>query len=221
MAQDGICSQTMGPLEIEVKFHIPNLSALKKNIIKRGAMSCGKSFETNLRFEDSRESFKKKQCLLRLRKDTKTRLTFKSAPTQNDSQFKIRREMEVVVNDFDGMKEILTAVGFRIQQIYEKWRETFRWKDTILCIDTMPFGNFLEIEGSKDGILEAAAMLNLDWENRILTNYLHMFSIIKQNLGLSFNDLTFDNFSNIQIDIISFLPFFQPSGGAEILRKPA
>ena len=128
--------------------------------------------------------------------------------------------MEVVVNDFDGMKEILIAIGFRIQQVYEKWRETFRWKDTILCIDTMPFGNFLEIEGSKDGILEAAAMLDMDWENRILTNYLHMFSIIKQNLGLSFNDLTFDNFSNIQIDIIAFLPFFQLSRSAAKQHKP-
>lgn len=199
----------MDPLEIEVKFHIPEISMLKDKIVRTGATSCGKTFETNFRFEDRRGSLKKTNCLLRLRQDQKSRLTFKSPPLQNDSQFKIRREIEVVVNDFDGMKNILIALGFQVQQVYEKWRETFQLDDTILCIDTMPFGNFLEIEGSKNGIMEAAAMLNLDWENRILMNYLHMFSIIKRNLGFSFDDLTFDNFSEIQIDTSAFVPLFR------------
>ena len=82
-----------------------------------------------------------------------------------------------------------------LRQIYEKYRETFTIKSACLCLDTMPFGDFLEIEGDKAAIRALAERLSLPWEHRILTNYLNIFATIKTNHGLGFNDVTFDNFA--------------------------
>lgn len=116
--------------------------------------------------------------------------------------------MEVEVSDFPTMKLILESLGYHKEQTYEKWRETFTLNDTMLCIDKMPYGNFLEIEGKKENIRNLACKIDLRWEERILTNYLAMFCLIRQKSELSFSDVTFDNFKNFDIDFGEYLPFF-------------
>lgn len=194
-------------LEIEVKFYISNISTIRDKVISLGAESMGRIFETNICFEDSQKNLFKNRSLLRLRKDNRTRLTFKSLPhTKNqekNADFKIFREQEVEVSDFAVMKSILESLGFHKERVYEKWRETFILNGVTLCIDEMPFGNFLEIEGEKEDIVEAASKTGMAWENRILSNYLHMFEIIRQKFKLKFNDITFENFKNIKLNIPS------------------
>jgi len=194
-------------LEIEVKFHIRDISTIRDRIITLGAESSGRIFETNICFEDSEKNLFKNRSLLRLRKDSRTRLTFKSLPhTKNqdkNADFKILREQEVEVSDFAVMKSILESLGFHKEIVYEKWRETFVLNGVNLCIDEMPFGNFLEIEGEKEDIIEVAAKTGMAWDNRILINYLHMFEIIRQKFKLKFNDITFENFKNIKLNIPS------------------
>jgi adenylate cyclase class 2 len=60
-------------------------------------------------------------------------------------------DWEVEVNDFGTMGLIRESLGFHKEQIYEKWRETFALNDTLLCLDTQPFGDFLKIEGDQKG----------------------------------------------------------------------
>ena len=197
----------MNILEIEVKFYIHDISTIRDRIISLGAESMGRIFETNICFEDSGKNIFKNKSLLRLRKDNRTRLTFKSLPhTKNqgkNADFKILREQEVEVSDFAVMKSILESLGFHKERVYEKWRETFVLNGVNLCIDEMPFGNFLEIEGEKEDIIEAASKTGMAWDNRILLNYLHMFEIIRQKFKLKFNDITFENFKNIKLNIPS------------------
>ena len=199
-------------LEIEVKFYISNISTIRDKVISLGAESMGRIFETNICFEDSQKNLFKNRSLLRLRKDNRTRLTFKSLPhTKNhekNTDFKILREQEVEVSDFAVMKSILESLGFHKERVYEKWRETFVFNGINLCIDEMPFGNFLEIEGEKEDIVEAASKTGMAWNNRILINYLHMFEIIKQKFKLKFNDITFENFKNIKLNIPSSSSFW-------------
>jgi adenylate cyclase class 2 len=134
-------------IETEVKFHLTDVEPVRNTIIKLGADSKGRVFETNLRYENKNNDLIKSKSLLRLRKDTKTTLTFKSGLESEDNEFKSLRELEVEVSDFNRMKLILEALGFHKEQIYEKYRETLILNGTTLCIDAMPFGNFLEIEG--------------------------------------------------------------------------
>jgi adenylate cyclase class 2 len=114
-------------------------------------------------------------------------------------------ELEVEVNDFDTMRRILEALGFHHEQVYEKWRETLVLDDTQFCLDSMPYGDFLEIEGPKQEINNFAVQLGLQWNQRILLNYLHIFEILQNKLNLDFSDITFDNFKHIKVDLTDYL----------------
>lgn len=196
-------------LETEVKFYLPNIDSIRTRLIDLGAVFKHRAFETNIRFEDPEKSLIKKKSLLRLRKDKKITLTFKSEPPLQDDQFKILKEFEVEVSDFDAMEHILKSLGFKEEQVYEKWREIYVFGDTHLCLDTMPYGDFLEIEGTKESIQQLALKIGLLWEKRILLNYLAIFDIIKRQLNLSFYDVTFGNFNNIQFDMAQYLKLIE------------
>jgi adenylate cyclase, class 2 len=199
----------MNHLETEVKFYLSNMDAVRSRIVGIGAGFKKRSFETNIRFEDAEKTLIQKKSLLRLRKDTKATLTFKAEPPVKDNQFKILQEFEVDVSDFDAMEHILQSLGFRKEQVYEKWREIYVVEETQLCLDTMPYGDFLEIEGSKESIRQLASQIGLIWERRILLNYLTIFDILKRRLNLSFYDVTFSNFNNIRFDMAHFLKLIE------------
>jgi adenylate cyclase, class 2 len=199
----------MNCLETEVKFYLANIDAVRSRIVRLGADFKSRSFETNIRFEDAEKTLIQKKSLLRLRKDKKATLTFKAEPPVKDNQFKILQEFEVEVSDFDAMERILKSLGFREEQVYEKWREIYAVGDTHLCLDSMPYGDFLEIEGKKESIKQLASQIGLLWEKRILLNYLAIFDIIKRQLNLSFYDVTFSNFSNIRFDMVQYLKLIE------------
>ncbi len=195
----------MKQLETEIKFYLPDLPSIRQRIMDLGAESRGRFFENNVRFEDALLTLKKKKSLLRLRRDRNTKLTYKSTPPEPDHQFKTMRELEVEVSDFDTMHLILEALGFHREQVYEKWRETLVLNHTQFCLDSMPYGDFLEIEGQKQDIINFAVRLGLRWDRRILLNYLHIFEILQNNLNLNFSDVTFDNFKHVEVDLIDYL----------------
>ena len=195
----------MEQLETEIKFYLADLPAIRQLLVEMGAHSNGRSFESNIRFEDRHRNLKKQKSLLRLRQDRKVRLTFKSKPPEDNDQVKILKELEVEVSDFDTMHHILEALGFHREQVYEKWRETLVLDRTHFCLDSMPFGDFLEIEGSIQDIRKFADRLDLPWNQRILLNYLEIFEILKNKLQLDFFDLTFGNFNHVKVDLVDWL----------------
>jgi adenylate cyclase class 2 len=170
-----------------------------------GAESKGRVFESNVRYEDENHTLIRKKSLLRLRRDAKTILTFKSSPPVASTQFKVFNELEVVVSDFETMDQILQKLGFHPEQLYEKWRETLILDQALFFLDTMPYGTFLEIEGSEKDIRAYADSLGLSWHKRILLNYLEIFEIIRKNRGFKFKDLTFKNFESVRVDMAALL----------------
>ncbi len=199
----------MSPLEIEVKFFLEDPDAVRERIASTGAVFSGKSMENNIRFEDRDHSLILRKSLLRLRRtDDRNLLTFKGESPDTDGEFKIHRETEVTVNDFDAMVTILDGIGYRPAQRYEKIRETWRLDDTELCLDRMPYGNFLEIEGERETIKDTARQLGLNWSERIVDNYLSMFERLKTELRLGFHDVTFDNFQQVRVNFGSYKHLF-------------
>ncbi len=190
----------MPHLEIEVKFFLPQLDPVRDRLLQMGAVSMGRHREYNLRYEDQHQSLLRRKALLRLRRDSRAHLTFKAPPAVPDDQFKVLQELEVQISDFDTMDAILQALGYHREQVYEKWRETLTLKQLKCCLDTMPFGNFLELEGSRDRIQSVAEKLALEWPERILQNYLEIFTRLKNEYNLPFNDVTFANFGNHPVD---------------------
>lgn len=202
----------MTDLEIEVKFYISDLEPILRRMDAMGAASQGKWFEINLRFEDPDQSLLRKNSLLRLRRDFRNRLTFKSSPDSSageDGQFKVYRELELEVSSFEVMVRILESLGYHVEQTYEKQRETFHYGNLEICADTLPFGDFLEIEGEKEAIRSMACQLGLAWEQRILQNYLGIFEYIRKKTGMKFTDVTFANFEKVVQDLSGHIRHFE------------
>jgi adenylate cyclase class 2 len=199
----------MDALEIEVKFHISSVSALRDAVINSGALHHGKVFEENIRFENQDQTLQGQGILLRLRRDGGNVLTLKTKTENPDPSFKIHHEFEVLVSDLDTMQTILEKLGFYPAQVYEKWRETFCLGSAEILIDRLPYGDFLEIEGDRDQILRITQMLGLDWNRRITMNYLDMFDIIRKNERLKFHDVSFENFKDIRFDAAKYVSLFE------------
>ena len=148
-----------------------------------------------------------------MRRDQKVTLTFKQVPSEINTQFKVMKELEVEVGDFDTMHHILKALGFHHEQTYEKWRETLVLNRTYFCLDSLPFGQFLEIEGSEKDIQNYGGKLDFSWDQRILLNYLQIFEILQKKLMLNFSDVTFDNFKNVKSDLAEYLTLLTAGDG--------
>ncbi len=194
-------------VEIEVKFIAEDIARLRSRLVGLGASSRGEILETNYRYDDHAGRLLATQCLLRLRRDRHALLTFKRPRPDKGAEFKIYDEYEVVVEDFESMHRILTAIGFQRVQIYEKRREVFPLQGVLVCVDRLPFGDFIEIEGQPERIRETARQLEFPWRRRILTNYLHIFETLRRDLHLAFQDLTFDNLRTV------------PAGARDIIRQ--
>jgi adenylate cyclase class 2 len=201
-------------IESEVKFHLPDPAAMRGRLLALGARSLGRSHERNLRFESADGALLRRRTLLRLRQDRKVTLTFKSPLPAANPDVKQMRELEVEVNDFDGMQAILGSLGFHPVQTYEKWREPLLMGSTVFCLDALPYGDFLEIEGPAAEIPRLARMLELDWESRILATYLEIFARLKTRYNLPFSDLTFRNFEGASASVLDCLPQLTAGGAS-------
>ena len=196
-------------LEVEVKFLVADLAGVRARLVASGAEpGAPRIYERNVRFDTADEELLGRQSLLRLRQDSRVRLTYKGLAAQDAaSEAKIREEIEVTVSDFDGLAAILSRIGFAAVQTYEKYRETFHWGDVEVVLDELPCGDFVELEGPSDHRLKAAAnALGLDWSRRVLANYLALMELARQTFDLPFRDLTFANFAAHPVRLDSLLP---------------
>ena len=191
-------------LEVEAKFQIDDLSAVRTQLLASGAkLKKPRVFEKNTVYDDSQQSLKKSLRLIRLRQDEKIKLTFKGPPpadVEAVSEVKVREEIELEISDFDKMEQIIGRLGYQPAVVYEKYRETFDLDGVEVVLDELPYGNFVELEGAETAIKTVSGELGINWDKRMNTNYLGLLESVKVTYDLEFIDLTFENFSGIQID---------------------
>ena len=186
--------------EIEVKFLISNLPALLEKIQSLGALTLRpRMLEVNLRFDTHDMKLSERAQVLRLRQDDQAVLTFKS-PGEIVNGVISRTELEVVVSDFQTTRAILEALGFQVFMTYEKYRQNFKLNELVASVDEMPYGNFIELEGSSPEHVRATAdLLGLDWNQRINLSYTALLGLYNQNTGHTFRDLSFETFSGLRV----------------------
>jgi adenylate cyclase class 2 len=191
-------------LEVEVKFFVPDLTVIRERLLAGGAeIVKPRIYEHNIRYDNAWDGLLRKGRLLRLRQDKIARLTYKGIPPEEiQSEVKVREELEIEVSDFETTADILTRIGFEEKQVYEKYRETFQLGQVEVVLDEMPFGDFVELEGEEKYIRETADLLQLDWDKRILDNYLALMSRLKEYHNLPFDNLTFENFADLDISVV-------------------
>jgi adenylate cyclase class 2 len=186
--------------ELEVKFYLANLDGVEKTLEGAGAILVQpRTYERNLRFDTPEGRLTRSAQLLRLRRDSANRLTYKG-PSEVEDGVAVRTEIEFTVENFENAQALLEALGYQVSMIYEKYRTVYELGGTLVTLDEMPFGNFAEIEGRDGTTIQAVCIqLGLSWELRTLHSYAVLFQALKKNLELLFRDLTFENFAEIKV----------------------
>ncbi len=186
--------------ETEVKIAVPDLAAVESRLQTLGAEQLApRVFERNVRYEDAVGSLSPAGKVLRLRMDTRARLTFKAERDATNTAVNIREELEVEVSDFDTADLILNRLGFQSAWTYEKYRTTYRFGGCEVDLDELPYGTFVEIEGEETAIRAALEALQLANRVNIPASYSTLFFTLKARLGVAFNDLTFANFDGVTL----------------------
>ena len=187
--------------ETEAKFYVRDLSRIKSRLVEMDArLIQERILETNIRFDLPGAPMRAQGRVLRLRRDTSTKFTYKSAST-NEQGVLSREEIEFGVEDFEKAKRFLEALGYQKLVYYEKYRTTYELDDTLIMLDELPYGNFVEIEGSTvDAIRAIADSLNLNWGTAIGTSYNALFDRARTALNLSLQDLSFAEFADIKAE---------------------
>ena len=189
-------------LEIEVKFYktAAEWVTLPASLEQIGAvLTAPRVYERNVRYENSSYSLTAAHKVIRLRQDSRVRLTYKEPSAAPINGVQARTELEVTVSDFETMDAILGKLGYFPAWEYEKYRTTYTWNETEIVLDEMPYGYFVEIEGPSSQIEAAIQSLNWDKQPRIKASYSDLFFQLKARLGLRFIHLTFENFKDVAL----------------------
>lgn len=177
-------------LECELKYLGVDLEALSDCLKAVGSDGSGRYFESNIVFDYNDRSLKKAGTLLRLRsKRGKSVLTVKRPPENEvPSALKVFEEIESEVEDFDTVKRALEAVGLQVTFAYEKVREKWAYMDCVICLDQLPFGNFVEIEGTEATVPACAEALGLTENDTTKLTY-HALNIEhREQKGMDFDE---------------------------------
>ncbi|HEX8071780.1 MAG TPA: class IV adenylate cyclase [Pyrinomonadaceae bacterium] len=148
--------------EIEKKYRVTEAAALVlgARLAACGAEARGVEFEENTLYAGP--GLDERTTALRLRRvGARAWLTYKQrSPTT--AGIKRQREDETEVGDADALADILDALGYRPALVYEKRRATWLYGGAEVLVDELPFGWFVEIEGSEEAINEVEQRLGLD-----------------------------------------------------------
>jgi adenylate cyclase class 2 len=187
--------------ETEAKFYVRDLERIKNSLKNLGAhLIQPRVSEMNLRFDLPDASLRSERRVLRLRRDTEARLTYKGGG-KNTKGVLSREEIEFVVGDFEKAKKFLEALGYQQIFYYEKYRTTYDLDETLVMLDELPYGTFVEIEGEAEETIRALSQrLNLNWEATIERSYSAVFEYAQKSMNLPFRDLSFENFAGIKVD---------------------
>lgn len=162
--------------ETEAKFYVRDMDKISARLYQLNArLIQERLLETNIRFDLPGNRLRSEGRVLRLRRDTEARLTYKGA-SANEQGAVSRTEIEFMVEDFEKAKAFLEALGYQQRVYYEKHRTTFELNKTLIMLDELPYGNFVEIEGETvDAIRATAEQLNFIWDAAVAAGYHALF----------------------------------------------
>ncbi len=153
-------------LEQEVKFLYSDFDQLRHVLASTQARFVHKVFEQNRVYDTGEGDLKRAGALLRLRQAQETVLCLKTPPRDkektDDSRVKTWEEIQTAVQDGPSMHALLLGLGYHEVFCYQKVREKWLLGTCMVCLDQLPFGHFVEIEGDPDQIWEAARALELN-----------------------------------------------------------
>lgn len=149
-------------IEIERKYRIDKklIVELTAKLTDLGATFKEETFEENYLHRGG--VLNERNAVLRLRKtDLRTVLTYKEK-VNTDQDFKHQIEFETEVSNVDATEKIIQILGYKLAVVYEKHRKAWDLGDVEIVLDEVPFGYFMEIEGTREAITEAEKELGVE-----------------------------------------------------------
>lgn len=148
-------------IEIEKKYRLPEerIEAVVAALTDRGSEFIGEDEEENTIYAGP--ALIEKGAVLRIRKTKdRTILTYKRR-LDIGGDIKHQVEEETDVSDAAAIQRIIQELGLRPALVYEKRRKTWRLGEAEVMVDVLPFGNYVEIEGTAATIRDAEASLGI------------------------------------------------------------
>ena len=158
--------------ETESKFRLDDCPALEPRLAAMGKLRTPWHFEANTVYDRDGELLGARK-LLRLRQaGDEALLTFKEPLAEpSPAGVKALREVECAVASFTQMDLVLRGLGYVARLRYEKFRAVWDLDAARVFLDILPFGHFLEIEGTPQAIATTAQALTLDPGLALGANY--------------------------------------------------
>jgi adenylate cyclase class 2 len=148
-------------IETEKKYRLSQkrLDEITDKLIELKAEFRNEVFEVN--YQHRGGDMDERGATLRLRKiGDFTVLTYKEKVKSADGT-KQRVEFETSVADVDAMEKIIERLGYKLTAVYEKRRKYWDLGDVEVVLDELPFGRFMELEGTPEDIEKVESLLKL------------------------------------------------------------
>ena len=171
------------PVEIEKKYRLTKKQreAVVDRLRRLKASPGDLEFEENTLYRGGRLDLG--GCALRLRRvNGRALLTFKQR-FPSKSSIKHQREEETEVADADVLAAILRSLEFRPALVYEKRRTRWQIGKAEVALDELPFGLFMEIEGSEKEIARVENLLEAQNIPAVLETYPTLTSQLGKKRG--------------------------------------
>jgi len=162
-------------VEVEIKSKVEDLSKVEKKLLGLGAHFLKEMKEEDEYFNHPCRDFAQTDEALRIRNDGT--LTYKGPKVDTDT--KSREEINVKIEDMDGMRKLLIFLGFKPVAKVVKRRKYYKLEEVIVTVDDVEgIGTFVEVECigdyeyCKKKVLQLADLLEL--KEFIRKSYLEM-----------------------------------------------
>ena len=136
-------------IERELKFAGVDLDQLRSRLLELECERVGPPSNEDNWLLDRKGELLASGGVLRVRQDGRGALITFKGPASFDGPAKLRRELEIEVEDSESALALFTALGYEVVRRYQKIREEWRLGSEIICLDHTPIGDFVEFEGAK------------------------------------------------------------------------
>ncbi len=172
--------------EVKIPLERGELAALRGKLESLGARClCERALEENILLDYADRRLKTEGCALRLRSYGSGSLLTYKGKVIDDPHFKKRPEYQTSLSNPEAALAILSALGLDTSFHYSKIREILEWSLSgirlEISLDETPFGDFLEIEGEPETILEAVARLGMSADRFVRRSYVEMYEEATQS----------------------------------------
>lgn len=175
--------------ELEIKFLDIDKNDLRKKLKDIGAdLVNGERLMRRKVFDYLDRRLEKEKAWIRVRDEgNKITLSYKILM---DRTLHGTKEIEVIVNDFEATCDFLLASGFDMKSYQETKRESWKYKDVEIDIDTWPWiPSFVEIEvnnGNEKNLRDFVDKLGFKWSDglhgSIETTYQKYFNVTDKEI---------------------------------------